>query len=64
MLEETFRGLTRALSLTLPAVKGWVGMLTPNPETRRDRGASCFPSGRREQGPGQTPNNNHRREER
>ena len=29
MLEESFRGLTRALWRTLPAMKGWIEGLNP-----------------------------------
>jgi hypothetical protein len=56
MGEGSLRGLTRTLSMTLPATKGRFGLLTPNPGTRREWGPSRFPSGRKEQRPGQTPN--------
>jgi hypothetical protein len=61
MLEESLGGLTRALSMT--RLKGQVGLLTPNPDPRREMGPLCFPSGRKEQRPGQTPNPKDRREE-
>jgi hypothetical protein len=57
------RGLTRDLPMTLPALKGRLGKLPPNPEARREWDPSCFPSGRKEQRPGQTPNPKNRREE-
>ena len=56
MEEESLRGLTRDLSMTLPAIKGRLGMVTPNPEARREWEPSYSPSGRKEQRPGQTPN--------
>ena len=35
----------------------------PNPEARREWDPSCFPSGRKEQRPGQTPNPKNRRDQ-
>jgi hypothetical protein len=41
-LEESLRGLPRALPMTLPAMKGRIGLLMPNPETRRETGPHAF----------------------
>ncbi len=62
MEEESLRGLTRDLSMTLPAMKGRLGILIPNPEARREWEPSGVPSGRKEERPGQTPYPNNRRE--
>ena len=48
MLEESLRGLPRALPMTPPAMKGRIGLLIPNPETRRERNPHAFrPAGRK-----------------